>query len=68
VCSRPLDSAAGWSIAFRVRGQFQRLTPKQRAEHVAALSTLGRLVIALPYDRLQWRRFVVMSAGEPPSA
>jgi hypothetical protein len=44
-----------------VKAPYRRLTPELRAEHVAALAVLGRLVVSLPSDRLQWRRFVVVS-------
>jgi predicted RNase H-like nuclease len=50
-----------------VKAPYRRLTPELRAEHVEALAMLGRLVVALPPDRLQWRRFVVVTATEPSS-
>jgi hypothetical protein len=48
-----------------VKPRYRRLTPELRAEHAAALHLLGRLVVALPPGRLQWRIFVVVTAGEP---
>jgi hypothetical protein len=48
-----------------VNRPYRHLTPEQRADHVAALALLGRLVLTLPPDRLHWRRFVVVTVVEP---
>jgi len=45
-----------------VKGQYRRLTPELRADHIAALAVLRRGVVALPPDRLQWRNFIVVTA------
>jgi len=49
-----------------VNRPYRDLTPEQRADHIAALASLGRLVLTLPADRLHWRRFVVVTVAEPP--
>lgn len=43
--------------------QYRRLTPEQRADHVAALFLLGRLVDGLPPLRFMSRSFVILNSN-----
>jgi len=47
-----------------VKGQYRSLTPEERADHIAALALLGRMVLVPPAPPLHWRRFVVV-IGDP---
>jgi hypothetical protein len=57
-----LNVAAVRSISLQVTAKYRPLTPKLRADHLAALDLLGRCVVGLQAPPLEWRRFVVVSA------
>jgi hypothetical protein len=49
-------------MSLQVTAKYRPLTPKLRADHLAALDLLGRCVVGLQAPPLGWRRFVVVSA------
>jgi len=61
-CSAGLNVGAAWSISLQVTATYRPLTPKLRADHLAALDLLGRGVVGLQAPPLHWRGFVVVSA------
>lgn len=47
-----------------VNRQYRRLTPDRRADHIAALALLGRLITQRPSTELVRRSFVVLTMPE----
>jgi hypothetical protein len=49
-----------------VKAKYRPLSPKLRADHIAALHRLGQGVVNLSAPPLHWRRFVVVSVIARP--
>lgn len=64
-CGLALNRCAIWPRYRRVNAevQYRRLTPEQRADHVAALFLLGRLVDGLPPAVFMSRSFVILNSA-----